>query len=124
MAGNCLANSNEPIMQQLPPTINVLGAPMLLAKLPANKLPKGAIPRNAIVNKLITRPRLSSSTIVWITVLLEAISRIEPKPISKDMSKESQRTWDKAKPISPIPQSAGAKAMTLPKPSTVGQVLR
>ena len=40
------------------------GAPIRLAKAPPAKLPRGDIPMKAVVKKLITRPRLSGSTIV------------------------------------------------------------
>ena len=59
----------------------VFGAPISSAELPANKLPKGAVPIMAIVKKLITRPRIRSSTMDCNKVLLEAISNIMPSPV-------------------------------------------
>ena len=46
--GSFLANIRAPKKQDIPPIINVFGAPIFPAKPPANKLPNGAIPLSAI----------------------------------------------------------------------------
>jgi len=72
-AGSFAAKRATPDKHEIPPMQTVAGAPILPARWPADKLPNGAIPMNDVAKKLMTLPRLSSSTIVCRVVSLDAI---------------------------------------------------
>ena len=68
--------------------------------------------------KLITRPRLSSSTTVRITVFALAIWVIMQNPVTAISGTLSQTQWEKLKAISPSPNPAAASGIRRPKPRT------
>src|SRR6185312_10033292 len=118
-AGSARKNRTDPTTQAAPPTAIVVAGPNLSAMTPANRLPNGTVPKNAMVKKLITRPRLSSSTSVCRMVLLAAICTIIPSPVGTRIAKDSQKLCDCEKAMSPMPNPPLASTMTRPRPSTL-----
>ncbi len=55
-------------MQATPPAASVCVAPSQVAAAPAARLPSGNMPRKATVKSPSTRPRMRSSTMVWMMV--------------------------------------------------------
>ena len=70
------------------------------------------MPKNAIVKKLITRPRLSSSTSVWMRVFTAAIVIIIPAPTATSSTSESATLFEREKATSPTPNVVPATVMT------------
>jgi len=60
--------------QSKPQKNKACDTPKASANVPENKLPKGMTPAKVIINKLITLPRNSSGTLIWISVLIKAIA--------------------------------------------------
>ena len=105
-------------MHAMPPSRIVCCAPMRLARNPPSKLPIGAVPRKAMVYNAMTRPRSRSSTIVWSTVFVDAISTIIPAPTKGRMTSDSQSECDRENAVSPRPKVIVASTITRPSPIT------
>ena len=104
-------------MQQMPPIIIVFVRPIKPARVPAAKLPKGVIPIKETTKKLITRPRILSSTRVWSRVLLDAAWIIKPRPVRYIINKDNQKSVEKERPTRPVPNRPVAIRMILSKPN-------
>ncbi len=83
-----VAKASEASRQTIPPINKVSGVPNLWARTPANKLPNASTPRRAMTNRLITLPRIESSTMVCRIVLLEAICNIRVVPMTTAINNE------------------------------------
>ena len=59
----------------------VVGAPILSAKAPLIKEPSGMNPKKVNVKMPITRPRNSSVTLIWTSVLLKLTITMKPHPV-------------------------------------------
>ena len=62
------------------------------------------------------RPRNASPTIICRNVFDEAVWSMRPKPATASSGRDSHRDFDSAKPISPAPNTAEAKAISRPSP--------
>lgn len=89
--------------QTAPPIISVTGVPTKPAMKPNNKLPNDSMLRRAITNRLSTRPRFWSSTMLCTMVLLDAICIIKEKPSTTAMTKAIDTRFENAKASKPAP---------------------
>src|SRR5258707_593108 len=69
----------------------------------------------------MTRPRISSRTIVWMTVLLEASWTMKPTPVTTIRTRERAMWRESENAISPLPKRMAAAEITRPSPITLAR---